>query len=298
MLTNYFFWEFSSTIAASSKKDRYLPLRVHENTVDVSKILPCESRVQIVVILEGLNTINCGHIRDSFKVEMKKYDTLTVAEAADTLLLEAATAFSGDTLQSDVSTAVLDKTLSRLLPNKGVETPEVSVTASFVDQLIASGQWTDFEVGHQTRHQISVTRYSNSTSDLEIYHRDKFVSNATVRGAVFSSQPEVEEPEDEKLHIKEGSEKENGIGQLRCYMIKMAGTLALAAVKTGRVSFTKIIIYGLLINHNDTKHTSVGRLTMDFKKQESHIDWCNASLELKTCLERIHYILSGDNTQL
>ena len=34
------------------------------------------------------------------------------------------------------------------------------------------------------------------------------------------------------LHIEEGSEKENGIGQLRCYMLKMSGTLALEAVKT------------------------------------------------------------------
>ena len=58
-----------------------------------------------------------------------------------------------------------------------------------------------------------------------------------------------------KLHIEEGSEKENGIGQLRCYMLKMSGTLALEAVKTRTESFTKkIIIYGLLINHIYTTH--------------------------------------------
>ena len=288
VVTDFFFFEFSSTIAASAKKDRYVPCL--ESKVDVSKILPCNSRVEIVVILEELQTINLEHILGSFTVEIEKDD-----------------AFTSDTLTpAEAATAVLKKTLSRLTPKVGTKapTPEVSVTTSFADQLNASGQWTDFEVGHHTRHQSS-----NSTADLEIYHRDKFVSHAVIRGAVCSRQPEAEElevKEDEmvlkgavgemKLHIEEGSDKENGIGQLRCYMLKMAGTLALEAVRTVTESFTKIIIYGLLINRNDTKNTSVGRLTMDFKKQKCHIAWSKDCLELTACLERIHYILSGDDT--
>ena len=102
VVTDFFFLEFSSTIATSAKKDRYVPCL--ESEVDVSKILPCNSRVEIVVILEELQIINLEHILGSFTVEIEN-------------------AFSGDTLTPTEAAAVLKKTLSRLTPKVGTKAP-------------------------------------------------------------------------------------------------------------------------------------------------------------------------------
>ena len=175
--------------------------------------------------------------------------------------------------------------LNELVINRSLE---VQLQKSLFPEFVVACQQTKLA-------DFPVSRSSTSREDLVIFHKDKFMCDASIHGAIICNphgeDEEDEEDEEDTAAIGAAGEiklrkigLELGKKQLLCNMEKVAGDLAWMTVKHGKI-FTKIIIYGFLVNAEGS--TIAAKLIMDFVGEKSTILWCRNNLDFNECIKRL-----------
>ena len=156
-----------------------------------------------------------------------------------------------------------------------------------------------FTIESQTSSSFNVTKYSSSKEDIIMYNTEKFVSKEGVIGAAILSY-NGEEGEDDIIEEEEGGydivegvagelkldPQEKNQRQLIANMIKVAGDLALIAVKNKQRIFDKIKIYGLLVNCKDGS-TQILSLLIDFPMGERTLQLCKDPQDFNVCIIKL-----------